>query len=89
MRALERFGKYSSDTKAIEIIANSNHEELVNEAKERFPEGRTIDKNQINDIESAEHSAYCLCTLIESSVDESHVAGETTVFCQQKELLRL
>ena len=71
VRALERFGKYNSSTKAIEILVNSDYDELIKEAKQRFPDNTSENlHNEINNINSDVHAAYCLRTIIEKNIDE-------------------
>ena len=68
--ALERFGKYDASNKAIEILVDCKHDELVKEAKARFQsENNIILHKEINNIHSEIHAAYCLRALIENSVD--------------------
>ena len=56
--------------KAIEILVDCKHDELVKEAKARFQsENNIILHKEINNIHSEIHAAYCLRALIENSVD--------------------
>ena len=67
--ALERFGKYNASNKAIEILVDCKHDELVEEAKNRFQSLNQGLHNEINNIHSEIHATYCLRALIENSVD--------------------
>ncbi|MCP4480051.1 MAG: hypothetical protein GY818_18360, partial [Planctomycetaceae bacterium] len=69
VEAFERFGKYTNDTEATEILIDCNKDDLLKEAKERFDKNTDKIENAVNDPASPIHKSYALRVLVENSID--------------------